>query len=78
MLRRERQHKARKIQEAAAECGWESSEVEEDVAALGLLQRGADSDQERASDSGESENEVLVSGGLPQSMSSPLDYFTFS
>ena len=62
---RERQRKARKVQEAAAERGWEPLEVEEDAAALGLLQRSADSDQERAFDSEESENgEVLVSEGL--------------
>ena len=61
---------------AAAERGLESSEVEEDVAALGLLQRSADSDQERASDSEESgDDEVLVSEGLPKSMSFPLDYY---
>ena len=62
---RERQRKASKIQEeAAAEHGWESSEAEEDVTALWLLQRSAGSDQERASDSEESENgEVLVSEG---------------
>ena len=50
--------------------------MEEDAAALGLLQGSADSDQERASDSEESENdEVLVSEGIPQSMSFPLDCY---
>ena len=60
---RERQRKARKIQE---EHGWEASEVEEDVIALGLLQRsgaGSESDLETE----ESENdEVLVSEGEEQ------------
>ena len=62
---REWQRKASKIQEmAVAEHGCESPEVEKDVTALGLLQGSAGSDQERASDSEESENgEVLVSEG---------------
>ena len=55
---RERQRKARKIQE---ERGWESSEVEEDVTAPGLLQKSTD--QERADSSSEEswDDEVLVS-----------------
>ena len=64
---RERQRKARKIQE---ERGWESSEVEEDVTALGLLQRsgaGSASNLESASEDSESEiDEVLVSEGEEQ------------
>ena len=60
---RERQRKARKRQE---ERGWEPSEVEEDVTALGLSQRnGAGSASDLESE--ESENdEVLVSEGEEQ------------
>ena len=55
---RERQCKAKKIQEH----GWESSEVEEDVTALGLLQgSGAGSASDLESESGN--DEVLVSEG---------------
>ena len=61
-VERERQRKVRKMQE---ERGWESSEEEEDVTAIGLLQpkRSADS----ADESDESEDdEVLVSEGEEQ------------
>ena len=64
---RERQRKARKIQ---GKRGWESSEVEEDVTALGLLQRsgaGSAPNLESASEDSESENdEVLVNEGEEQ------------
>lgn len=58
---RERQRKAKTIQEeAAAEHWWETSEVERDVTTLGLLLRSADTDQERASDSEVSENDEML------------------
>ena len=58
---RERERKVRKMQE---ERGWESSEEEEDVTAIGLLQRSADSVSD---ESDESEgDEVTVSEGEEQ------------
>ena len=58
---RERERKVRKMQE---ERGWESSEEEEDVTAIGLLQRSADSVSD---ESDESEgDEVMVGEGEEQ------------
>ena len=53
---RERQRKARYRRMLP----WGSSEVEEDVTALGLLLRSADSDQERASDSERAVNDEML------------------
>ena len=61
---RERQRKIRKMQE---ERGWESSEEEEDVTAIGLLQRTRSADSVSASDESDNsdaeleDDEVLVS-----------------
>jgi predicted RNA-binding protein with PUA domain len=51
---RERQHKVRKIQERV----WESSEEEEDVTAIGLIQGSANSESDESED-----DEVIVSEG---------------
>ena len=59
---RERQRKIRKLQESESrsiqERGWVSSEDEEDVTAIGLIQVGADSESDESDD-----DEVIVSEG---------------
>lgn len=59
---RERQRKIRKIQECETrsiqERRWESSDDEEDVTAIGLIQGSADSESDESED-----DEVMVSEG---------------
>ena len=66
-VERERQRKIRKIRE---ERGWESSEEEEDITAIGLQQRTrsavADSVSDESDASESEDDEVLVSEGEEQ------------
>lgn len=59
---RERQRKIRKLQESQTmniqQHDWESSEEEEDVTAIGLIQKGSDSESDESDD-----DEVIVSEG---------------